>query len=132
MKKKSKKEILITIAGGVALCGMLGTMTGCFSKVEGFDTVDVLYGFSQLETPEGCLTCFGCINTNSSDGGCCGGPTYSYIGCVDCFGCTTKDDTNSEDVYMIYELCGGYYCVNLPMNSEGKVIPMYGCFKMKE
>lgn len=131
MKKRSKKEILITVAGGVALCGMLGTMTGCFGKADELEMLEIGLSFYTMEQTNDCLACVGCINMQSSDGGCCGGPSYTYIGCVDCFGCTTNDDTEANDVNLAYELCGGYYCVNVGVPGNDSVTPVYGCYKKK-
>lgn len=129
MKKRSKKEILITIAGGVALCGMLGTMTGCFSEASDADKVEIVLSMYAMEEPNDCLMCLGCINTKTASG-CCG-PDYTYMGCVDCFGITTNEDTKSGDIAMAFELCGGYYCVNMEYGIDGEVTPIYGCYKKK-
>lgn len=126
---KRKKELIITMAGAAVLFGTLCLMTGCSgSSGNNVSMGEIATSFYVMEDKSGCLSCFGCVN-RSSKGGCSGGPTYSYVGCVDCFGITTSEDTTVEDVFNVTYICSGYYCVNAGVENDGKVTPVYGCYK---
>lgn len=126
-----KKEILITILSGLILCAMICTLTGCLgcfgctnnSKSE----AEIVSSFNSMEVTNSCLLCLGCAKMQSS-ADCCGNVKYSYSGCIDCFGITTSEDTTPEDIYSVYHICNGMYCVNIPLESGDKTVPVYGCY----
>ncbi|MGN1423675.1 MAG: hypothetical protein ACI4XA_09885 [Oscillospiraceae bacterium] len=126
---KSKKELIITIAGAAALIGTACALTGCSGSSGNTATInEIASSFFIMEDKSGCLSCFGCVNM-SSPADCTGTPKYSYSGCVDCFGITTSEDTKPGDVTGVTYICNGYYCVNFGAGEDGNVTPIYGCYK---
>ncbi len=123
---KSKKELIITLVGAAALIGTACFVTGCSGDTATID--EIASSFFLMEDKSGCLSCFGCVN-RSSPADCTGTPKYSYVGCIDCFGITTSEETKPNDISAAVYICNGCYCVNMGAEEDGKVTPIYGCYK---
>lgn len=127
---KTKKELIITLSGAAVLIGTACLVTGCSGSSGNTATInEIASSFYVMNDKSGCLSCLGCVNM-SSPADCTGTPKYSYSGCVDCFGITTSEDTKPGDVNTAMYICNGYYCVNFGAEEDGKVTPIYGCYKI--
>lgn len=126
-----KKEILITTLCGLILCAMICTLTGCLGCLgcsgNTKSEAEIISSFYAMEPNSSCLACLGCVKMQTA-ADCCGNVKYSYSGCIDCFGITASDDTKPEDIYSVFHICNGMYCVNIPLESGEKTVPVYGCY----